>query len=102
MWAFWESLVFFFLINLANLTNDLCYITKVIHKNFTTYYHVAMQYVFLNVRAFESRKVIIFYFTILKSYFINYIIQFYNIPNRPTFIFLFYSLKENILPTKII
>ena len=45
------------------------------------------------LRVFTSENSIPSYFTIPKSHFINYIIQFYNTPNIPTFIFLFYSLK---------
>ena len=45
------------------------------------------------LRAFTSANSIIFYFTISKTYFINYTIPFSNTPNIPTFIFLFYSLK---------
>jgi len=52
------------------------------------------------LRAFTSGIFRLFYFTILKSYFINYLIPFYNIPNIPTFIFLFYSLKYYIYTLK--
>ena len=45
------------------------------------------------IRAFTMGNAILFYFTISKSYFISYTIPFYNTPNIPTFIFLFYSLK---------
>ena len=45
------------------------------------------------LRAFTTRNAVLSYFTISKSYFINCTIPFYNIPNIPTFIFPFYSLK---------
>ena len=38
------------------------------------------------IRVSPSQNSIIFYFTIFKNYFINYTIQFYNIPNISTFI----------------
>ena len=41
------------------------------------------------IRAFTTGNAILFYFTISKSYFINYTIPFYNTSNIPTFIFLF-------------
>ena len=51
-----------------------------------------------------SATSMLFYFTISKSYFINYITLFYNITNISTFIFLFDLLIKiiYILPTKII
>ena len=57
-----------------------------------------------NVKAFTFRNFILFYFTIPKSHFINYTIQFYNIPSILTFIFLFPILLTKIifLPNKII
>ena len=39
------------------------------------------------VRAFTSENCILSYFTIPKSYFINYIISFYNTPNIPKLYF---------------
>ena len=45
------------------------------------------------VRAFPSDNSIIFYFTILKNYFINYAIPFYNTLNILTFILLYYTIK---------
>ena len=52
------------------------------------------KWVFLTlIGAFASTTSIIFCFTILKNYFINYTILFYNTTNIPTFIFLFYLLK---------
>ena len=38
-------------------------------------------------------NVILSYFTIQKTYFINYIIQFYNTPNIITFILQYNTLK---------
>ena len=45
------------------------------------------------LRAFTTRNVILLYFTISKSYFIYCTISFYNIPNIPSFIFLYNILK---------
>ena len=45
------------------------------------------------IRASPSQNSIIFYFTIFKNYFINYTIQFYNIPNISSFILQYYTLK---------
>ena len=42
------------------------------------------------------------YFTISKSHFINYIIQFYNTPNIPTFYFPILLIKIIFLHNKII
>jgi len=54
------------------------------------------------ILAFAMENCILSYFIISKNYFMNYTIPFYNTSNIPIFIFLFYSLKEYILPTKII
>ena len=53
----------------------------------------------LSVKNFQFQQnkqfsnTLLFYFTILKNYFNNYIILFYNTTDIPTFIFLFNSLK---------
>ena len=45
------------------------------------------------VRASTMVNVIVFYFTISKNYFINYIIPFYDTPNILTFILQYNTLK---------
>jgi len=45
------------------------------------------------LRAFTMGNCILSCITISKNYFINYTIPFYNPPNIPIFIFLFYLLK---------
>ena len=52
---------------------------------------IVLQHIY--IRASPSQNSIIFYFTIFKNYFINYTIQFYNIPNISTFILQYYTLK---------
>ena len=54
------------------------------------------------LRAFVSGNTILSYFTISKSYFINYTIPFYNTSNIPTFIFPILLVKIIYLPNKII
>ena len=54
------------------------------------------------LRAFVSGNTILSYFTISKSYFINYTIPFYNTSNIPTFIFPILLIKIIYLPNKII
>ena len=66
---------------------------KTAHKLFGPYKVLRIKKKKKPHREFASAISILFYFTILKSYFINYIIQFYNTTNIPTFIFIFYSLK---------
>ena len=56
------------------------------------------------IRAFTMENAILLYFTISKSYFINYIIPFYNIPSIPnylnivflTFFIIFVGLRAQI------
>ena len=61
--------------------------------NLNIYVNPNSSYYLKTLRAFPFRNFILSYLTILKNYFINYIILFYNTPNIITFIFLYNTLK---------
>ena len=53
--------------------------------------------IFQCLRAFTTENSILCYFTISKSYFINYTIPFYNTPNNPNYIFFASLFKYSFL-----
>ena len=69
--------------------------TLILVPNLTPYsfgiYFISHKKTTLYIRAFTSQNDIIFYFIILKNYFINYTIPFYN---TPTSQLLFYNITH--------
>ena len=84
------------------IVTSKCFIVKLLINFIVSFFSNLEFRSFSIFRASASQNFILFYFTILKNYFITYIIPFYNTSNIPKFYFTIQHIKIIFLRNKII